>query len=461
MATAIGKVAAVFTASTSGLTAGVNTAKGALSSMESTVKSIHGKLTALTAIEGAKVFGGLIVSAKDVAASMISAGHATAEMIDEQSKAAAKIGMPLEAFRALADAADLAGISQSKVTGAVQKMGVALVKAGDGSKSAIKAFESLGLSADELLKMSPEKAFQVIAEQIAKLPTPAERTAAAIQIFGKAGKDLGPLFEGGAVAIKQAAEEATIFGTALDTVSGKQVEEMNDAWTRMGKAFEGFRIQVVAAFAPAVTAGIEQLIGTLKEAGGMKEVALVFAETVGMAVIDLVDGAMHFAAILKDALGLVKGAFDTIKSFRGFMADVQAYGHEAVGNLEWFANRSQENDLSLGQRKKAAELHAESTRLYREANGLPPLDASGKPKNESDMRRALRENLERMRGSSAESPSDQGGQPAKPSQADERKRPVTEETGQKQVNLLTRIANALGVQAVPPVVQIAGAPRGN
>jgi hypothetical protein len=467
MSATIGKVAAVFTASTTGLTSGVNAAKASLNGMSGTVERIHGKLTMLTAIEGAKLFGSIASAATDTARSMINMGNATAQMIDEQSKAAGKLGISLDAFVALSQAAELAGVSQDKVTGAVQKMGLALVAAEGGSKKAQEAFAALGLSASELSKMSPEKAFQVIAEEIAKLPTPAERTAAAIKIFGRAGKDLAPMFEGGAEAIRQATEEAELFGTALDTVSGKQVETMNDSFTRLGKAFEGFKVQVVAAFAPAVTAGVEKVISELKNAGGMREVALDFAETVGFAVISLTEGAMHFAEIIKDALNAVKAAFDGIKNFRAFLMDLQGMGMEALSDLEWFASRSQETPASQSMREEGRRLREESYKLWRESMGLPALGADGAPQNESEMRKAFRENLERMREDQRRR--QERGVPAEQRQAVERsdaQKPVTEETGKRQVTLLQQIVKAIGSASGaggrPEVVfQLPGAAGGN
>jgi hypothetical protein len=460
MSATIGKVAAVFTASTTGLTSGVNAAKASLNGMAGTVEKIHGKLTMLTAIEGAKLFGSIASAATDTARSMIRMGDATAQMIDEQSKAAAKLGVSLNSFVALSQAAELAGISQGKVTGAVQKMGLALVAAEGGSKKAQEAFAALGLSASELSKMSPEKAFEVIAEQIAKLPTPAERTAAAIRIFGKAGKDLGPMFEGGAAAIKQATAEAELFGTALDTVSGKQVEEMNDAFTRLGKAFEGFKVQVVAAFAPAVTAGVEKVIQQLKDAGGMRQVALDFAETVGFAVVTLVEGAMHFAEIIKDALNAVKAAFDGIKNFRAFLMDMQGIAMERGADFAWFLNRSQESDETRKMRDDGRQMQADATKLWRESMGLAPLGADGKPQNESEIRKALRENLERMRALQ-QPPAPAAAPPAPMLERTDEARPMSEATGLKQVTLLQKIAKSLGLPEPEAVFELAGAAGGN
>jgi hypothetical protein len=81
-------------------------------------------------------------------------------------------------------------------------------------------------------------------------------------------------------------------------------------------------------------------------------------------------------------------------------------------------------------------------------------------KIESDGRRVLRENIERMR---AEAPQPMADAPppvdvmARP----ENQRPVSEATGKTQVSLLQQIAKAVGVKDPQAVFTIAGAAGGN
>lgn len=62
-------------------------------------------------------------------------------------------------------------------------------------ESGSKAFEDLGLSIGNLKTQAPDAQFNAIARSIGGLPTPAERTAAAMKIFGRAGGELLPIFE--------------------------------------------------------------------------------------------------------------------------------------------------------------------------------------------------------------------------------------------------------------------------
>lgn len=66
----IGKVSAVFTASSSGLRTGVNQASRSMKQMEGSVKSLQGSMRALVAINGAQLFGSVVSGAGTAAAAI-------------------------------------------------------------------------------------------------------------------------------------------------------------------------------------------------------------------------------------------------------------------------------------------------------------------------------------------------------------------------------------------------------
>jgi hypothetical protein len=84
----------------------------------------------------------------------------------------------------------LAGRDASEIAPAVQKMQKALVN-GTGDK----ALQKLGLNLQALRKLSPAEQFHQIGKAIAGMADPAERTAAAMAIFGKTGATMLPVFQ--------------------------------------------------------------------------------------------------------------------------------------------------------------------------------------------------------------------------------------------------------------------------
>ena len=291
----IGKVSAVFTASTSGLTSGVSRAASSMRQLESSVGSLRGSMQTLVAIQGAQLFGSITSGVSSAVSSLVRMGQAQAEVIDSTSKMAARLGMTYGDFSGLALAGNLAGVSMDSIGAAATKADVAFVKAANGSKEATAAFERIGLSVEQLNGMSASERFDAIAQSLAAIPNEAERSAAAVALFGRSGAELLPLFADGAAGIARAREEAERFGLALTTAQGKDVEAMNDAFTRAQAAIQGVVQQVVAYLAPAVKAVTDTFTNLIGSIGGAN---------IGQAIGDgILEGARYLAQVADYFIG--------------------------------------------------------------------------------------------------------------------------------------------------------------
>jgi hypothetical protein len=264
----IGKVSAVFTASTSGLTSGVRAASSSFQGLQSSTKSLESSMRTLVAINATQLFASVASAATASIRSLVSFGQAQADVIDSASKMAANLGFTYGEFAGLSLAADLAGVSMDNVGKASQRAEIAFAKAAGGSKIAQAAFAGLGLSVKDLNGMSPADRFDAIASSIAALPTEAERAAAAVQLFGKAGASLLPLFAGGAEGIAAAREQAERLGLVLTNAQGQDVEAMNDSFTMVQKSIAGVVQQVVAYLSPAITAIANTFTNFVGSVGG-------------------------------------------------------------------------------------------------------------------------------------------------------------------------------------------------
>jgi hypothetical protein len=260
----IGKVSAVFTASSSGLRTGVNQASRSMKQMESSVTSLRNQMRTLVAIQGSQLFGSISSGVSSAVRSLLQFGSAAAQTIDNQSKMAQQAGFTYAEFAGLGLAAELAGVGADQLSGAITRANVTIAKAAEGSKSAATALSRIGLSVDQLDGLSASEQFDKIAVAIGQLPAGAEQAAAAVAIFGRSGAQLLPLFQGGAEGIARARAEAEAFGLALTNTQATNVEAMNDAFTRAQSAIQGVIQQVVAYLAPAiesVTTAFSDLIG--------------------------------------------------------------------------------------------------------------------------------------------------------------------------------------------------------
>lgn len=288
MATAVGLNMKI-TADTAGIGRGVTKTEQQLGRLSKSASSAAGSLRTLVGIEiGTRLASAFASAAKSVFdyASSLRAG------IDETAKIAQRTGIAVEALQGFQVAADLSGVQN--LEGALQKVSVVLGDAAAGSDSAQKAFANIGLSVDKLMGMAPEDQFRAIAAAIADIQDPARQAAAAVDLFGRSGVELLPLFASNLAEVEAQAQR---LGIVLSQDQTAAVEEMNDALDLVSKTFDGIIGQVTANLAPVVTDLANQLLGFVESFQGID------GEMGGTALADAITdafltGADYVASIL-------------------------------------------------------------------------------------------------------------------------------------------------------------------
>ena len=263
------KISAVFDANTTGFVAGTQRVSAALARLDKDVAGMRSSLGTLTAISGAQLFGSLVSVTSQAASGLIGMAKAAADSIDVLSKLAQRSGMAYEEIAGLQYAGDLAGVGIDAIGNALTKADKVFVAAGQGSRAAVDALAGIGLSFDQLAGMSSAERFQAISDALAGMPNTAERTAAAIALFGKSGAGLLPLFQEGAQGLQAMQAEAKKFGLGLNDLQGKNVEGMNDSFTRAGAAIRGVVTQVVANLAPGIERVVNMFANFVRDADGV------------------------------------------------------------------------------------------------------------------------------------------------------------------------------------------------
>jgi len=134
-----------------------------------------------------------------------------------------------------------------------------MVEAATGTKEAQDAFDAIGVSVKDLEGLAPDEQFAVIADRIAAIEDPAKRTAAAMDIFGRAGAQLIPLLAAGSSGIEALRKQARDFGISVSGKDAKAAALLTDTLNILSKSVRGLWIQIGAALAPAATALAEKL----------------------------------------------------------------------------------------------------------------------------------------------------------------------------------------------------------
>ena len=172
------------------------------------------------------------------------------EQLDNTSKTT---GASAGALSSLKVAAEAMGSSLDAVSGGMVKMNNNIDAAHNGNKAMADSLGRIGMSAKDFAGLSTEQSFIKIGNAIAGMNDPMARNAVAMDLLGKSGGDLIPLFAGGKSSLEGFAGAAKDAGLYMDEVSMKKALALDDAMDKLNGAFGGVKDQIMLALAPAIT----------------------------------------------------------------------------------------------------------------------------------------------------------------------------------------------------------------
>ena len=172
------------------------------------------------------------------------------DMVDKMSK---RTAFAAETISELAYAADISGADISMLEKGVKKMSKTIVDASYGLETYLRVFRSLGLEVEDLMELSPEEQFMKIGSAIADMENDTLKTAAAVDVFGRSGTMLLPLFKEGAEGIAKLRKEARELGIIFDEEAAAKAAKLKDAQTALKKAMQGLGFAIVEDTIPVLT----------------------------------------------------------------------------------------------------------------------------------------------------------------------------------------------------------------
>jgi hypothetical protein len=270
-------------------------------------------------IDGLQLVGGAIRSVTSQITGLVGNVNSSLATL---SDLAARTGIGVESFQKYSIAAKLAGVDTEQFGTAVQKLTVNIGKAAPGD-ALDKSLRNINLSVVELRQLSPEQQFSAIGEAISTLPTAADRAAASVEIFGKQGAALAPLFREGAASIEELQARAERLGIIVSETQVNNVADMNDAFDLVSETINGIIGQVIGNLAPAVTDVTEQFLKFVEEWSGAQGTG---GTGIANAITDvLLRGAEYFATVFDDF----------VKNFGGFSQVIEgaASTFQTVSNI--------------------------------------------------------------------------------------------------------------------------------
>jgi TP901 family phage tail tape measure protein len=182
---------------------------------------------------------------------------------DAIHKMAARTGIGAAALSEMGFAAERSGTDLATLEKGIRRMQRNIVDAQRGLSTAVDAFDMLGLSAEELERLSPEDQFALLAERISQIEDPTKRAAVAQMVFGRAGAELIPLLNEGAAGMDRLRKKARELGITMSDDDAKAAAKLTDALSDVWMA---------------VKAGVFHIGSSL--GGSLTELAVRISETV-------------------------------------------------------------------------------------------------------------------------------------------------------------------------------------
>ncbi len=176
-----------------------------------------------------------------------------AELGLETKKASEVLGVSTEDVGALSLVAKASGSSLEGLETQYARFARNLA---EGTKSAKRALDSLGLSFADLRGKSTMEQLDILADAFARMPPGVERTAAAVEIFGRAGLQMLPMLSEGREGIEEWRRTAEETGAALSEDMVAAMEATHKASTTLGAAVEGVGVAAFGKFHDAIDGAI-------------------------------------------------------------------------------------------------------------------------------------------------------------------------------------------------------------
>jgi hypothetical protein len=211
--------------------------------------------------------------------------------IDDIAKASQKLGVGVESLQKLRYAAELSGVEAASLDTAMAKLAKTTANLSGSTSAAAKLVKALGIEAGGDMYENMAK----LADVFAGMPDGMQKTALAMELFGKSGAQLIPMLNQGSAAIRAAGDEAERLGFVISTQTAKAVEAFNDNLTRLGKVSKGVGSQLMAGMAPALKTVTDYMVSLVNTKGLFES----WGEAIGEAVIWVSDKMILLSGTIK------------------------------------------------------------------------------------------------------------------------------------------------------------------
>jgi hypothetical protein len=184
-----------------------------------------------------------------VVATFTKLAHEAFEYAEAIAVAANKTGIAVDSIQELQFISKQADVSFDTVTSAINKFQKEIV---EGGTETTKALKRIGVTVEEIRAQKPEDQFLRIAQGVASIENPAERTATAMALFGKSGAELLPLINEGPDGIRALGVSFDELGVKLDAKAIAKLNDAGDAVDRLLDSVKALGVELISVAATPI-----------------------------------------------------------------------------------------------------------------------------------------------------------------------------------------------------------------
>jgi hypothetical protein len=298
----------------------------------------------------AKGLGGLTLSVGKYAAAMTAAGAAISgvfvraqlDSIDALAKTADGLGITTQKLQALQHVGQLTGSTTEEINKSLARMERSLGEAARKGGNTALALDDLGVSIDEVIKMTPDKQLELLSAALVGVENQSVKASIANDVFGRSGLKMLKLMEElKDKGLTPAVKELEALGFSMNRVDAAKVEAANDSMLRFNKAIQSVFQRLTVHLAPILEGVSNEFLVMVKNAGGADKVMGDFVDSMVVGFGGVADAVTVVVRVIKAVVdevmavfNAVSSGFNNLKNFVGKFVDFQEENLGELGKLQ-------------------------------------------------------------------------------------------------------------------------------
>jgi len=303
----------------------------------------------------------------------------TLDASDKIQKLSIRLGASTEALSQYKFVAEQTGVTFDALTTAWQRQTRRISEAAKGTGEAKGALLELGLSAERLNNLAPEKQFEIIADRIDQVSNKADKVRLAMNLWDSEGVTLLQTIEGGSKAIKDMRDEADRLGLTLTRDQANAIAKANDQINILTKTISAGLSKAIienagffADMAKTLGSVIPRAIGSAVKAFDILSVGVSY----------VLESFFRFGAGISDLLSNLPFVDDTFKSLNATFSDeadrlviVRDELKNSIIAHDKMANAAEATSKSISNQNKTVDSANIAIKKYSESLGQASGDA--------------------------------------------------------------------------------------